>query len=340
MTSLPLLFSKSEKDGSLSSTQMPSELTTLLEYDSSHKHLSMEQEDLVPLHALPIRKSIFSDNVHSLVHSILLEGQWRLVVAIVAWYVVGLLAIVTTKLLLMEWQVSPLLLTFQQFIVASHLLKLRLAFSRGGIVPWPWNHAPNSLVATTPGNVIETAVTRNGSKDFLLTGLFNALDLLGSNAAFAASAASFVETIKSSSPITTTAVALIWKVDRLESDEGLCLLALIAGMLLSTWGNANGQKSTMTLNESIQAAATVMASNICFAFRAMSQKLYRNHASNQMNDENLLAKMFQVGWIVLAIPCVVYHLNVATKALEAPLHVQLQYAKLASVNVLAFATYQ
>jgi hypothetical protein len=41
--------------------------------------------------------------------------------------------------------------------------------------------------------------------DFILAGLFNALDFLASNTAFSQSAASFVETVKASEPITTTA---------------------------------------------------------------------------------------------------------------------------------------
>jgi hypothetical protein len=265
------------------------------------------------------------------------DGRIHLLVAILAWYIVGLLAIVTTKLLLMEWRIPPLLLTFQQLIIGSHLLKLRLLFTKEGIAAWPWNTSsknPHVLIAEQPAPT--------GGLDFLLTGLFNALDLLASNAAFATSAASFVETIKSSDPISTTAVALVWKVDRLETDEGICLFILVAGMLLSTWGNAvsSSEETSTTLAESTRAAATVMTANFCFAFRAMSQKMYRRHASEQMSDENLLAKMFQIGWILLGIPCLIYYTHYLYDAWEAPRDVQLQYLKLASVNSVSFATYK
>lgn len=205
--------------------------------------------------------------------------QVLLVVIIVAWYVVGALAIVTTKLLVTAWRIPPLLLTVQQLFLASSILRTVLAFGKRP-QPWPMDN-------------------RRLNRDFLLVGLFNAFDFLLSNSAFHASAASFVETIKASEPITTTVVALAWQVDRLELAELACLVLLITGVLLSTVGNAGAAMTTtttdgeavMALGHSARTAASVMTANLCFAFRALSQKRYRSSrpAAEQLDDINLAA---------------------------------------------------
>ncbi|GKY92271.1 hypothetical protein MPSEU_000198200 [Mayamaea pseudoterrestris] len=373
MMNSPLLSksdsARDEEAGPYTATPRPSPtLSKSLRKISSYDDLVMEAQ----LHAnqqhyrcAAIQVAI--SNVYEKIQYLWHQGppslEWHLVVALLVWYIVGLGAIVTTKILLTEWNVPPLLLTLQQFIVASQLLKLRLLLSKSGIAPWPWNNESKHQLqsnAASPAslnmNATEISLTNSssnsmehtnlstsdtstsGSMDFLLTGLFNSLDLLATNVAFATSAASFVETIKSADPITTTAVALIWKVDRLESDEGVCLFVLVTGMLLSTWGNASNEESP-SMASSTQAAATVMTANVCFAFRAMSQKLYRRHAEQPMNDENLLAKMFQVGAMALSVPCLIVYASYLSHALEAPRELQLQYAKLAGANAVAFAMY-
>ena len=344
--SIPLL-SRSDSGKDEEQGSPPPGLTTSLRKVSSYEDLVLEHTALhAPIAVTPTSRAALVCEKVQYLRSQLLLLDGHLVIALLAWYLVGLFAIVTTKLLLMEWQVPPLLLTFQQFVVASNLLKLRLCCSRDGIAPWPWqaDHKQLHGSASLVGNGSETPTTTSvppGSMDFLLTGLFNSLDLLASNAAFSTSAASFVETIKSCDPITTASVALIWNVDRLESDEGICLFVLVMGMLLSTWGNSAAEDSSMSLAESTQAAATVMTANVCFAFRAMSQKLYRRHATtDQMSDENLLAKMFQIGWIALGPICLLFYTGHVYDALQAPLDLQMQYAKLASVNAVAFATYK
>jgi drug/metabolite transporter (DMT)-like permease len=81
--------------------------------------------------------------------------------------------------------------------------------------------------------------------DLELAGLFNALDFLASNTSFSHSAASFVETIKASEPITTTAIALI---DKLRFPEAVSLGVLVSGVLCSTFGNTSDAVDTTTGN--------------------------------------------------------------------------------------------
>jgi hypothetical protein len=105
------------------------------------------------------------------------RDQVRLLAGIAGWYTFGFVAIITTKVLLTSWEVPPMLLTVQQLLISSTFLRILLFFSKkgsDGIQPWP----------TEPGIQL----------DFILIGLFNALDFLASNCGFEGADANFVET--------------------------------------------------------------------------------------------------------------------------------------------------
>lgn len=279
--------------------------------------------------------------------------QWldkaKLFLAIAAWYIVGVGAIVTTKIILSDWNVPPLLLTFQQLAAASAILRVIIAFQSNGVQPLPWDaDDPRESVKEKMGHIWIN------HSDFLLAGLFNGLDFLASNTAFCRSAASFVETIKSSDPITTTAIALAWNVDRLARPEAVALSLLIVGMLFSTVANSeislqqhpisdSPQDDDETpLQESIHDATIVMVANLCFAFRAMFQKRYRLVAGkNQLNDCNLLCRMQQTGAAALFLPvllkCTGFILRSWTKL---PWETLLHYITLSTLNAVFYAVYK
>jgi hypothetical protein len=142
------------------------------------------------------------------------QSVYLLPLAIIAWYIVGVVSIVTTKVLLTDWQVPPLVVTFQQLSSGSCVLWLYLLVFQGGAQPWPWdnmkgNKSSSSSSLCIDAGPVDTSATISKIPmkhyDFILAGLFNALDFLASNTAFSQSAASFVETVKASEPITTTA---------------------------------------------------------------------------------------------------------------------------------------
>jgi hypothetical protein len=145
------------------------------------------------------------------------ESVYLLPMAIIAWYIVGVVSIVTTKVLLTNWQVPPLVVTFQQLSSGSCVLWLYLLVFQGGAQPWPWDNvkgntkSSSSLCIDTASVDTTATITKTPMRhyDFILAGLFNALDFLASNTAFSQSAASFVETVKASEPITTTAGKLV-----------------------------------------------------------------------------------------------------------------------------------
>ena len=285
-----------------------------------------------------------------------LKDRLLLLGCITGWYLVGVGAIVTTKILLTDWKVPPLLLTFQQLLAASSIFRLFLSlFPGSGVQPLPWE------TVTSSSSDSEEQHSKMSSwkhiweqhSDFLLAGLFNGLDFMSSNAAFSRSAASFVETIKSSDPITTTAVALAWNVDRLAGAESMGLFLLIVGVLLSTYGNAQSQHTASSssmedhsLAESVEGTMIVIIANLCFAFRAMFQKRYQSLAAAdkqqpQLDDTNLLCRMQQTGALALLVPVVLTQTGLVVRCLATvPRNVQLYYVGLSGVNALCYAVYK
>lgn len=253
----------------------------------------------------------------------------RLFVGIAGWYAFGFVAVITTKLLLTTWHVPPLLLTVQQLMISSTVLNLLLQTTRGeqGLQPWP--------------------VDKHIQLDFILIGLFNALDFLASNCGFEGADASFVETIKQSEPITTTIVALSWKIDTLGNAEAASLGLLFTGVLLSTLGNTqaesgDGEIEPAALEASVRSTLTVMSANLCFAFRVLCQKRYREavtSATDQLDNTNLLYRMQTTGWMILLLPAIWNHYNFVSGGLSAPMDHQTGYLGLSLLNSTAYVIY-
>lgn len=333
-----MLSSQSKLEPSLKGSRSP-----LLSAEPGNKDESSEKRPIV---ASPSSSSSWSKSLASAQAN--QSQQWfeqaTLLIAILAWYLIGVGAIVTTKILLSEWGIPPMLLTFQQLLVSSTFLRLVTCFIKGGSQPLPWEYNNEK---STWGSIWEH------HSDFVLAGVFNALDFLASNSAFSRSAASFVETIKSSDPITTTAVALAWNVDRLRGTEAVALSLLIVGVLLSTWGNSQSKNknqishldtSTDSLHESIMGASIVMVANLCFAFRAMFQKRYRAKAiseSQEMDDINLLCRMQQTGAMTFFIPVVVISLQLDSNSLlDTQRDQKIAYLSLSAFNATCYALYK
>jgi hypothetical protein len=174
-------------------------------------------------------------------------------------------------------------------------------------------------------------------------------------------------------------VALFWKVDNLGIMESVSLAVLIAGVLLSTWANAEAvveeanvvstEVEEQAFEDSFRICATVMTANLCFAFRAMSQKFYRRkegHADGeddskgqppgivvaatgggapppQMDDINLLCRMQQMGAALLILPLLVFDGAACLDNLWSDANtvdLQFQYLGLSALNAVSFAIYK
>lgn len=101
---------------------------------------------------------------------------------------------------------------------------------------------------------------------------------------------------KASEPITSAIVAVAYGVDTVSLDEGISLLGIVSGVLISTLGSYLVQsQNTSTYIEStspsivssLSSCCIVMVSNLCFSFRGVHQKLLRstNSGSSQMMDD-------------------------------------------------------
>jgi hypothetical protein len=169
----------------------------------------------------------------------------------------------------------------------------------------------------------------------------------------------------------------LWGIETLSPPEVSSLAAIVAGVLLSTMGNSTAQAQTgrcvllvvlfqyyiqvsythsllysaMTMGESITSCLVVLASNFCFSFRGLHQKLFR--ASSQggaalIDDLNLQFRMQQVGVYVLLLPVLVlnapgmiasvWELSSTVGLIKSG--ILLRYTSLALLNGMAFACYK
>ena len=276
-----------------------------------------------------------------------------LAIALIAWFSVGILAIVTSKVLIGDWGCPPLILTVQQMVVGTTILRLVVAARDGAAQPLPWEHfsVPSAKSTALLSDKLKRLLPWLSHMNFILVGCFNSLDFLCSNYAFSQSAAHFVETIKASDPITTTAVALIYRVDTLGAAEGASLVLLVTGVLLSTWGNAKNNETddvstaeavAPELWDSVRTMAMVMMANICFAFRAMNQKRYRvtTNELQQLDDANLFCRMCQIGATFLALPLILLHWKDFIVAWNQPFDLQRTYFGLVLINSFSYVTYK
>lgn len=252
----------------------------------------------------------------------------EILAAIPVWYGVGVGSICTTKMLLTnEHGVPPLVLTLQQLTVGSLLLRSHLYYTNR-LQPLPKNVSSN---------------TQPIYYDFVLTGLFNALDFVASNTCFSHSSASFVETMKASEPLMTTAIALFFGIDSLTGNEAICFLILISGVFCSTVANSSGKDRVHQheFHQSMKTACIVMIANLCFALRAKSQKLFRVHVDSQkVDDENLLMHMEQIGAMSLVIPVIIFELpGILERIVNSSLETNWHYSLLAVTNAACFCTY-
>jgi drug/metabolite transporter (DMT)-like permease len=253
---------------------------------------------------------------------------WDLLIAIPAFFIIGVGTICTTKMLLMnEYSLPPLVLTFQQLAIGSTLLRLHL-------------HVTGGLQSLPKDDKLQR---QSIYYDFVLAGLFNALDVLASVTCFSLSSASFVETIKASEPLTTTAMALFFGIDTLSGLEAVCIVVLVSGVFLSTMANASGSdhQGQADFHHSVKTTLVAMTANICFALRAKSQKMFRTYPEGKkLDDENLLMRMQQIGALSMALPVIIFELpGILERGLNASFETHRHYWAMAVMNAACFCTY-
>jgi len=232
-------------------------------------------------------------------------------IAVFLWYMLGVLSIATTKLLL-QARVPPLYLTLQQLFLGSNLLHMMLhmrAFgSSAGLLPWP-----KPVVSKIPVRRIQQQNVESFRnfhlRDLILAGVYFSFGFAATNISFSGASAAFVETIKAAEPITSASTAVLWGIEVLSIPEAASLGTIVIGVLLSTLGNSSSGDvtATSTLSKSLQSCAIVMLANICFSFRGLHQKLFRNvYPKIPFDDLNLQFRMQQMGMMMLIAPVLIW----------------------------------
>jgi drug/metabolite transporter (DMT)-like permease len=244
--------------------------------------------------------------------------------AVALWYSLGVISIGSSKILLMKHEdrfgsVPPLYLTFQQLLIGSTLLRtmLRVGFmGSSGIQPWPGSPVATRYPPLQQKQLLSSLERFNPNPSLVFAAVYFTLGFLATNYGFSGSSAAFVETIKASEPITSASVAVWWGIETLSKRETSSLLLIVFGVLLSTVGNYDPREHEhhqghiqSSLADSVTASLIVIASNLCFSFRGLHQKLFRatpEGSAAAIDDLNLQFRMQQLGVILLIIPVLVW----------------------------------
>eukprot|EP00980_Cylindrotheca_fusiformis_P029528 scaffold23499_cov109-Cylindrotheca_fusiformis.AAC.5 len=311
-----------------------------------------------------------------------------LVLAVLLWYSLGIISISTSKWLLLQSKlpvgsnryyyhvggVAPLVLTTQQLALGSTFLRFLLSIrclQSPGIQPLAslCTRNKNKSSASSPAPIagsslrarrhmmafkdvssletIKLLIQHQHTRYLCLAGICFSLGFFCTNLGFHSASASFVETIKASEPITSAILAVSWGLEVLTNVEVTSLATIICGVLLSTLGNAPSNNDSV--GASFLSCTIVMASNLCFSFRGLYQKLFQSRSSHSvlMDDLNLQYRMQQMGMIVFIVPTILWegpsvveHIyQVWTKVGLVTSGIMLRYIGLSILNAVAFASY-
>ena len=110
-------------------------------------------------------------------------------------------------------------------------------------------------------------------------------------------------------------------------------------------------RSPLSFRESMYSCFVVMASNLCFSFRGLHQKLFRASSQGsvtQVDDLNLQFRMQQIGVFVLLLPVLVLNVPGMIRSVWELTRtvglmrsgILLRYVTLALVNGFAFTSYK
>ena len=277
-------------------------------------------------------------------------------VAVLLWYLLGVLSITSSKILLssQHYDTSPLVLTAQQLTIGALLLKCVLGIQKNHhrsstssqqVVTTIDDHAEanrssnsnnsrsssvhegqvgisssgnnssnssNNNKTTSGGSSSSNSLSLAGggvNKQLFLTALYFALGFLFTNYGFQSGTTVFVETIKAGEPITSSIIAVLYGIEALDNMEIASLFGIVSGVVLSTVGSSSSSSSS---SSSISSSSTlivtcliVMASNVCFSFRGLYQKLFRLTQygnTSQIDDITLQYNMQLIGATLLVLP--------------------------------------
>jgi len=285
------------------------------------------------------------------------SGRWsfntsrvEIPVAVLFWYILGVLSISTTKVLLSDYEhvgITPLFITVQQLLIGLFFLRLWIFFK---------NKAPSYPISFVKIASLPKADSDNlGYGKLFISATFFSLGFWLTNLSFSGADASFVETIKASEPISSASLAVWYGLERMSSKEVYSLVGICVGVVVSTLGNAHGDVSVGgdpgNITALIHAAASsgiVLGANLCFSFRGLYQKLFRQSPDGSkalVDDLNLQYRVHQMGLVVMILPflyqlpsCIQLWLHHSAVGLMSRMELQ-KFVVLIVVNGFAFTHY-
>mmetsp|Transcript_38411 Transcript_38411/g.78383 ORF Transcript_38411/g.78383 Transcript_38411/m.78383 type:complete len:561 (-) Transcript_38411:1495-3177(-) len=275
--------------------------------------------------------------------------RYSVPLAVLAWYLLGVTSIATTKILLTDptstarhgpmrfvGGVSPLVLTVQQFCIGVIMLGTIRRYQRSNAVAAP-AAVRNGLTIANGGagyDIVSDDVfsSPSVSKDLFLAGVFFSLGFLTTNMSFRRGDAAFVETVKAAEPLSSALTAVLWGIETLGRRELASLGVIVAGVTISTIGHAAGGKSkgrsgtasaqlpstSAAVWEAAQTCIIVLVSNFCFSFRGLHQKLFRatpQGGKDVVSDALLQLKMQQIGLFAFAVPALLLYSSGVTSGI-------------------------
>ena len=297
------------------------------------------------------------------------SGQIPVPLAVLAWYLLGVLSITTTKILLTDPKSSmssldddyhslrevrhpmayigglnPLVLTVQQFSIGVIML--------GSIRYFRRNHIETPTADSS--RMSKSRQMLRNDRDLFLAGLYFSFGFLITNMSFRRGDAAFVETVKAAEPLTSAGTAVLFGIESLGLGEVVSLGGIVAGVVLSTMGHASGKSADATAAQSISEVAltslVVLTSNLCFSFRGLHQKLFRAKprcGKDFVDDVMLQFRMQLTGLLVFAIPALIFYsfgvlgqiVEVSRRAGLLQGGILLYYLGISLVNGMAFTSY-
>lgn len=291
-------------------------------------------------------------------------GHVPVPLAVLAWYLLGVVSITTTKILLTEpkasmtssWDddnpmlhiggLNPLVLTVQQFSVGVVVLGISRYFRRNA-------GSQSSVAADVSSSVAQSRQLRN-DRDLFFAGLYFSFGFLITNMSFRRGDAAFVETVKAAEPLTSAGTAVLFGIETLGAGEVVSLAGIVAGVVLSTFGHASGKSMGATQNQSIYEVAmtslVVLSSNLCFSFRGLHQKLFRTKprcGKEFVDDVQLQFRMQTIGLCFFSIPALLFYsfsifervVDISNKVGLVRSGLLMSYLGISIVNGLAFTAY-
>ena len=229
-------------------------------------------------------------------------ARLHLGMAVLLWYSLGIISIATSKVLLTNG-VSPLVLSLQQFGIGCLVLHAIVHIRRGG-----GDSSDDTTTHTTT-----TKNNKNNNNTYLpWASVCFALGFVATNLGFHGAAASVVETVKASEPITSALLAYTcgletqgWNFGQLTSLASIVAGVVLASSSSSSSSGADDESTTTTTTATPWSAILyVLAANLCFSFRGLFQKLGQQK-QQQQDAVRLQLSMQTMGLRLLVVPVVV-----------------------------------